>query len=185
VKGDYQHIHRDIIEAASLGNPKAQEQLYKLYSRAMYNICRRILGCEEEAKDVLQESFTDAFVKLPTLREIGTFSLWLKRIVTNNCISVIRKRKLAMEELNENYDLEDTGEDDMDYTTYQVAQIMQEVDRLPDGCRTVFSLYLFEGYDHKEIAGILSISESASKAQYCKAKAKIRNQLYQAAQKYV
>lgn len=185
MKGEYQHIHREIIEAASLGDPQAQERLYKLYARAMYNICRRILGDEEEARDILQESFTDVFLKLPTLREKNTFSFWIKRIVTNNCINVIRKRKMMMEELSETHDAVEEERDDMDYTQIQAARIMEEIDHLPDGCRTVLSLYLFEGYDHKEIAQILSISESASKAQYCKAKARIRQQIDLRSQQYV
>lgn len=143
-----------------------------------------MMGDEEEAKDILQESFTDAFSKLPTLREVNTFSLWIKRIVTNNCINAIRKRRLLTTELNEGHDtIED--EDDFEYNQYRAAQILEAVDTLPDGCRTVLSLYLFEGYDHKEIGQILSITESASKAQYCKAKARIRNELNDKAQQYV
>ena len=94
VKGETYHIHKHLVELCQQGDRSAQEQLYKLYARAMYNICRRIMGDEDEAQDILQESFIDAFQKLPSLRETGTFPLWLKRIVTNNCINAIRKRKL-------------------------------------------------------------------------------------------
>lgn len=185
VKGDYQHIHKDLIERCQRGDATAQELLYKLYAKAMYNICRRMLGSDEEAQDVLQDSFVDAFQKLPTLREVNTFSLWIKRIVTNNCINVIRKRRLMTTELQENHDVVIEDDDDFEYRDYKASQVMQAVDSLPDGCKTVLSLYLFEGYDHKEIGQILSISESASKAQYCKAKAKIRNQLTDKLQQYV
>lgn len=150
----------------------------------MYNICRRMMGDEEEAQDILQESFVDAFQKLPTLRETSTFPLWLKRIVTNNCINAIRKRKLDTTELDEKYDTVEEDHEDMDYTSYQVGQIMSAVDQLPDGCKTVLNLYLFEGYDHKEIAEILQVTESASKAQYSKAKARIRNYLELNHQRY-
>ncbi len=142
----------------------------------MFNICRRYLGDEEEARDILQESFIDAFRKLPQLREVSTFSLWLKRIVTNNCINALRKKRLMTEELNERIDVIEEV-DDFEYTNYKSSRIMDAIDLLPDGCKTVLSLYLFEGYDHKEISQILSISESASKAQFCKAKARIREQL--------
>jgi RNA polymerase sigma-70 factor (ECF subfamily) len=80
------------------------------------------------------------------------------------------------EELNERIDVIEEV-DDFEYTNYKASMIMEAIDLLPDGCKTVLSLYLFEGYDHKEISQILSISESASKAQFCKAKARIRNQL--------
>lgn len=184
MKGDNQHIHRDLIEGSKRGDAVAQEKLYKLYAGAMYNICRRMLGDEEEAKDLLQDSFVDAFGKLPSLREINTFSLWLKRIVTNNCINALRKRRLLTTDLKENYDVVDE-KDDFDYTHHRAREVIHSLDILPDGCKTVLNLYLFEGYDHKEIAQILKISESASKAQYCKAKAKIRNHLGTQMQQYV
>ena len=152
----------------------AIKELYGLYAKAMYNICRRMMGDEEEAKDLLQESFVDAFQKISKLREINTFSSWIKRIVVNNCINAIRKRKLDTSQLEEGQDFIEEGDEDFEYTRFQAAQIMQVVDLLPDGCKTVLNLYLFEGYDHKEIAEILGVTESASKAQYCKAKARIR-----------
>ena len=159
--------------------------LYGLYAKAMYNICRRMMGNEEEAKDLLQESFIDAFQKLPDLREVNTFSSWIKRIVVNNCINAIRKRKLDTTELEEGTDLIEYEEDDFEYTKFQAAQIMGAVDMLPEGCRTVLNLYLFEGYDHKEIGLILGVTESASKAQYCKAKARIRKILEEERSQYV
>lgn len=185
MKGETHHIHKHLVEQCQRGDRSSQEQLYKLYAKAMYNICRRMMGDEEEAQDILQESFIDAFQKLPTLRETNTFPLWLKRIVTNNCINAIRKRKIQTTELDDRYDaVEEEVEPDLDYTNYQVNQVMGAVDQLPDGCKTVLNLYLFEGYDHKEIAQILNVTESASKAQYCKAKARIRNYLEQNHQQY-
>ena len=177
MKAEHQHIHGHLILKCQKGDQSAFAELYKLYAKAMYNICRRIMGDEEEAKDLLQESFVDAFKKLPSLRDVNTFSLWLKRIVTNNCINALRKRKIHTDELNEDHDTFDEDDDDFYYDKYRVAQVMEAVDKLPDGCKTVLNLYLFEGYDHKEIASILEVSESASKAQYCKAKAKVRNYL--------
>ena len=156
------------------GDQAAMSNLYGLYAKAMYNVCRRMMGDEEEAKDLLQESFVDAFQKLPTLREINTFSSWIKRIVVNNCINAIRKKKLLTSQLEENDDFLEEEEDDFEYTQYQANQIMEAIDLIPEGCRSVLNLYLFEGYDHKEIGEILGVSESASKAQYCKAKARIR-----------
>lgn len=131
----------------------------------------------DEAKDLLQESFIDAFRKLPDLREINTFSAWIKRIVVNHCINSIKKKKLITSELDENFDQVEEAEDDFEYQKYTAAKIMDAIGELPDGSRTVLNLYLFEGYDHKEIGQILGITESASKAQYSKAKSKIRSRL--------
>jgi RNA polymerase sigma-70 factor (ECF subfamily) len=136
-----------------------------------------MIGDEEEAKDLLQESFIDAFEKLPSLREIGTFSSWIKRIVINNCINAVRKKKIETSELEENYDLQEEEVDDFEYNQYRANQILEAIDYLPHGAKTVLNLYLFEGYDHKEIGEILGVTESASKAQYCKAKARIRKLL--------
>ncbi|MEM6734724.1 MAG: RNA polymerase sigma factor [Bacteroidota bacterium] len=166
-------IHKHLILQSQQGDEAAMASLYGLYAKAMYNICRRMMGDEEEAKDLLQESFIQAFQKLPSLREVNTFSSWIKRIVVNNCINSIRKKKLDIDQLRENVDFVEE-QDDFDYMKYRASQVISAIDLLPHGCKTVLNLYLFEGYDHKEIGEILRITESASKAQYCKAKAKIR-----------
>lgn len=176
MKGEELNIHRDLIIRSQQNDGIAQAKLYGLYAKAMYHICRRMMGDDEEAQDMLQESFVDAFQKLPSLREVSTFSAWIKRIVVNNCINSIRKRKLVTAELDENLDIEEE-QDDFEYTEFRASEIMASIEHLPEGCRTVLNLYLFDGYDHKEIGQILSITESASKAQYCKAKARIRNML--------
>lgn len=177
MEGEQLNIHRNLIEKSQSGDASAQSQLYKLYAGAMYNICRRMLQDEEEAKDILQESFIHAFEKLNGLREVHTFSAWIKRIVVNNCINTIRKRKLVTTELKEGWDWELEEQDDFEYNRYKAEAIMEAVELLPDGCKTVLNLYLFEGYDHKEIGQILKVTESASKAQYCKAKSRIRRML--------
>lgn len=167
-------IHKHLIVQSQQGDQAAMSSLYGLYAKAMYNICRRMMGDEEEAKDLLQESFIDAFQKLPTLREVNTFSSWIKRIVVNNCINAIRKKKLDTAQLEDGADFIEEEDDDFEYTKFQASQIMQAIDLLPEGCKAVLNLYLFEGYDHKEIGEIMGVTESASKAQYCKAKARIR-----------
>lgn len=169
-----QTIHKHLIIQSQKGDQSAMSSLYGLYATAMYNVCRRMMGDEEEAKDLLQESFVDAFQKLPNLREVNTFSSWIKRIVINNCINAIRKKRIDTTELEDNVDVCDQEDDDFEYNHFRANQIMEAIDCLPNGAKTVLNLYLFEGYDHKEIGQILGVTESASKAQYSKAKAKIR-----------
>ncbi len=181
---DQQHIHKHLIEKCQDGDATAQREIYRLYAGAMYNICRRILGNDDDAQDILQESFMDVFEKLPSLRETSFFSAWIKRIVTNNCINALRKRRLATSELKENFDTIAEEEDDFDYSAYRMERVKAAIEALPDGCKTVMNLYVFEGYDHKEIGEILEITESASKAQYCKAKARIRETLVQKGARY-
>jgi RNA polymerase sigma-70 factor (ECF subfamily) len=174
----YQDIHREIIELSKTGNPKAQFQLYKLYSKAMLNICVRMLNNMEEAEDLLQESFTDAFMKLNTFRYESTFGAWLKRIVINKCINAIHKKKVDL--VFPDQPLEpDTGDEVVDFSSIEmdVQRIHHAVGKLPDGYRVIFSLYALEGYDHGEISQIMNISESTSKSQYLRAKQRIKELL--------
>lgn len=172
-------IQAYLVKQSKKGDRQAQNELYRLHVDAMYNICRRMIGDEDEAKDALQESFIDAFTKLNSLEHEVTFSAWLKRIVVNKCINVLRKNKNHFSSLEDEAELQipaDTENDDS-ITKKSAVKIMNALENISEGCRTVFNLYLFEGYDHKEIGQILSISESASKAQYSKAKSKIRHLL--------
>ena len=167
-------IQTYLVKKAKEGDREAMNELYRLYSKAMFNICRRMLPDEDDAKDVLQDSFIDAFTKVKSLQNEVTFPAWLKRITVNNCLSVLRKSDRFADSLDENYDIPEDFESDNYLAEQKARQILEAAEKISAGCRTVFNLYLFEGYDHKEIGQILSITESASKAQYSKAKAKIR-----------
>jgi RNA polymerase sigma-70 factor (ECF subfamily) len=174
----YQDIHREIIELSKTGNPKAQFQLYKLYSKAMFNICVRMLNSIEEAEDLLQESFTDAFMKLNSFRYESSFGAWLKRIVINKCINAINKKKVDLVFPDQPVE-QDTRDEEIDYSgiDMDVQRIHLAVGKLPDGYRVIFSLYALEGYDHGEISQIMNISESTSKSQFLRAKQKIKELL--------
>lgn len=136
-----------------------------------------MMGNEEEAKDVLQEAFVTAFTRINKLKHEVTFSAWLKRIVINHCLNALKKKRLVTEELNENDDFVEADAGDSGFMEHEAKRVMQAIDRISEGCRTVLNLYLFEGYDHKEIGQILGVSEATSKAQYSKAKSKIRQLL--------
>lgn len=167
-------IHKNIIEKSKKGNSKAQYELYQLYAKAMYNTSYRMMNSQVEAEDMLQEAFTEAFMKLDSFRYESTFGAWLKRIVVNKCINEIKRRKA---ELNfvEDINIYGDREDEEDYKTeLNVADIKKAMNQLPDGSRVIFSLYLLEGYDHREIAQILNVSESNSKSQYMRAKRKVK-----------
>ncbi len=166
------YIHRNIIEACKQGNESARYQLYQLYAKAMFNISYRMMNSREEAEDMLQEAFTQAFMKLDSFRYDSGFGSWLKRIVVNTCINAMNKRKVDLEYCEEIYsgDLVEEKEAEPEYTVQNVNRAMEQ---LPDGSRMVFSLYLLEGYDHVEIAEILQISESTSKSQFMRAKRKV------------
>ena len=170
---DHSSTHREIVEACKMGRQQAQMELYELYAKAMYNICLRMVKNEMDAEDLLQNSFVDVFTHLNSFRFQSSIGAWIKRIVINNCINFLKKRKLHFETLDERINpvIETNPEQE---PLLSVEAINQAVIKLPDGYRVVFTLYLLEGYDHKEIASILNISEATSKSQYSRAKQKLR-----------
>jgi RNA polymerase sigma factor (sigma-70 family) len=172
----YIEKNTELVQECKLGNRKAQYKIYSLYSKAMLNTCIRIVKNQEEAEDVLQEAFIDAFTKIHSFRMESSFGLWLKQIVVNKSINYLRSKKLELVDIEENLHKIDgtievfNGEDDAEL---KVEAINKALYQLPDGYRTVLSLYLFEGYDHEEIAGHLGISESTSRTQYMRARNKL------------
>lgn len=170
-------IHYKLIDRCRAGDREAHFRIYKLYSRAMYNVGYRITGNEEDAEDVLQEAFVSAFRNLDNYRGDATFGAWLKRIVVNKAINVLKKRKENVIAQEEDFDVP-AEEPAADYKPeVSVEKVRQCIDLLPDGYRSVLSLYLLEGYDHEEIAGIMGISESTSKSQLNRAKNKLKELL--------
>jgi len=135
----------------------------------------RIVNNEDEAADVLQEAFIDAFGRIGDFRQETTFGLWMKQIVINKSISHLRKRKMELISLDET-DVEaipDTEVTDNEEMELQVRQVRAAIQQLPDGYRVVLTLYLLEGYDHEEISHILRISENTSRTQFMRAKRKL------------
>ncbi|MFO7828727.1 MAG: RNA polymerase sigma factor [Bacteroidales bacterium] len=174
----YRNIHQDIIDRCKSGEQKAQFQLYKLYYKAMYNTCLRIVNDSLEAEDIMQEAFLKAFEKIRTYKGEVSFGAWLKRIVINHSLDEIRKRKLDLESIEDSaYDLKDRKDEKTEHDNEEIKEkaeeIRDEINKLPDGYRIVLSLYLIEGYDHDEISEILNISSSTSRSQCARAKQRL------------
>lgn len=170
-------MHDDLIARCRAGDRDAHFRIYKLYARAMYNVSYRITGREEDAEDALQEAFISAFNSLDHYRGDATFGAWFKRIVVNKSINVLKKRKHELLPEDEYWDVpeDETPQDYKEELT--IDRVKKAIGELPDGYRTVLSLYLLEGYDHQEIAEIVGISESTSKSQLNRAKGKLREKL--------
>jgi RNA polymerase sigma factor (sigma-70 family) len=167
--------HYNLVVECKQGSKKACYELYRLYSKAMLNIAFRVVGNIGDAEDVLQEAFLDAFNKVKDFRQETTFGLWLKQIVINKSVNLLRKRKIEWAELDERTlenIADETAEDDEDIK-YKVEQVKMAMSELPEGYRLVLSLYLFEGYDHEEIGQILKITENTSRTQFLRAKRKL------------
>ncbi len=151
--------------------------LYKLYARAMFNTSLRILGQNGEAEEAMQEAFLKAFAKLDEFGGQVEFGAWLKRIVVNQSLDVLRARKSRVGFLEELDGQEMASDDEQDPPwddeQEMVGRLKAALPLLPEGYRAVLSLYLFEGYDHQEIAQILGVEASASRSQLSRAKKKL------------
>jgi RNA polymerase sigma-70 factor (ECF subfamily) len=172
------NIHQDLIEACRKGDRSAQFKIYKLYYKAMYNTCLRIVNDTAEAEDIMQESFLDAFERLESYTGEGTFGSWLKRIVINRSLDFLRKEKdyISLEE--EQIDIPDPIEENREEEiTSQVNEVREAITRLPDEYRVVMSLFLLEGYDHEEISQVLNISNQLSRTRYSRARQKLLQML--------
>lgn len=146
----------------------------------MYSTCLRITNDEMEAEDVLQESFVSAFKNLRSYKGTASFGSWLKRIVVNNAINLVKKRRLDLQPMDDTTEYNERADETFEADfSYEVAQVKGCIKMLPEGYRMVLSLYLLEGYDHKEIAGIMGITESTSKSQFNRSKKKLREILKQ------
>ena len=167
--------HYDLVVECKRGSKKACFELYRLYSKAMLNVAFRIVGSIDEAEDVLQEAFLDAFNRVKDFRQETTFGLWLKQIVVHRSINLLRKRRLDLVELEEGQieNIADEESEDDEEIQYKVALVKDAMKELPEGYRLVISLYLLEGYDHEEIGQILDISENTSRTQFLRAKRKL------------
>ncbi len=139
----------------------------------MFNVCYRMMNNREEAEDMLQEAFTQAFLKLETYRYESGFGAWIKRIAVNTCLNAINRKRVELTYCENPFQNETAEEEEEDNIQYTVTGVTKAMEKLPEGSRMIFSLYLFEGYDHGEIAQILNITESTSKSQFMRAKRRV------------
>ncbi|MAB49586.1 MAG: RNA polymerase subunit sigma-70 [Flavobacteriaceae bacterium] len=155
-------------------------QLYRQYCDGMLIVALRFVKDTMEAEDIVQEAFIKAFSRLDQYRAEVSFGAWLKRIVVNRCIDVLKSKKQRLIELEEHHlnviDAKDENEwlVDDDITIEDVKTAIEE---LPEKYRYVVMLYLIEGYDHSEISEILNISEVASRTQLSRGKQKLQTVL--------
>ncbi len=179
---------RDISKGCKRGNAKAQRALFDRYSPLLMAKIYRYVGDDDDAKDVLQDTFVKAYTMIDSFAWEGEGSLqaWLTRIAVNTSLNFLRSRKRLSALTVDTADIDDPPDIAEDATADQVnsldaSTILDMVAELPDGYRTVFNLYCLDGYSHKEIAEQLGINEKSSASQLTRAKAllaqKIKNYL--------
>ena len=164
--------HKELVEKSKSGDRNSQYKLYMHYIDAMYNTCMRMVEIKEDAEDIIQDSFIQAFKNLHTFKYESTFGAWLKRIVINKSINHLKLKRVAVVPL-EKYEFYITEEVENESALYSIQKIKSGINLLPNGYKQIINLYLIEGYDHIEIGEILEISTSTSKSQYHRAKKKL------------
>jgi RNA polymerase sigma factor (sigma-70 family) len=170
----------DIIKGCLDGNIKHQELLYTLHKSKMMGICLRYSNNREEAQDILHDGFMDVFSSIRQYRGDGPFLAWMTKIFIYKCIRA--NKQWEMRKSDHGMDsLENTQYDEKAdiISTMSAKEIMKLVQDLSPGYRTVFNLYVVEGYSHKEIADLLDISENTSKSQLSRAKTILQQKIIQ------
>lgn len=151
----------------------AQRQLYEYMAPKLYHTCKRYLKKEEEIEDVLADSFYTIFTKIDKLKEAAAFEGWARKITVNYCLMMIRKK------VNFNMYLDDIDLASQPMTAaitdLEEEDLLNLLNLIPEGCRTIFNLFVVEGYTHKEIAEMLQISEGTSKSQLNVSKTKLKD----------
>lgn len=166
-----------LIIGCRKGQRQAQRAVYERLSPRFFHLCRRYLKHDEEIEEALADAFYTIFTKIEQLKENAAFDAWARRIVVNQCLLTIRKK------VNFNMYLDDVGRSQQPLTEasteLEEQDLLNLLQQLPEGCRTIFNLFVIEGYAHKEIAAMLQVSEGTSKSQLNVAKTKLRELLAQ------
>ena len=165
------------IKQKKKGDRNAQKALFDLLAPRMYPVCIRYVGDRETAQDLLQDGFVTLFSKLDSYKGEGSFDGWARRIFINTALMYLRKKDaLKMsDELENARHLSSDLENQMENIGYK--ELMKLVTSLPPGFRTVFNMYVIEGYSHKEIADILGITETTSRTQLSRARIWLQNKI--------
>ncbi len=170
-------LHYDIVELVLRVKRKdqlAMKLLYEKSAKAMFSLSLRITNNVEDSKDVIQEAYLVSFNKINTLSEPKKYYGWLKQIVVNASIKVA-KSKMYYHELDDSVMIEESFHTPKGNISSKVLD--EAIKALPNGCREVLTLYLLEGYKHKEVADFLEIKVSTSKSQYSYALKLLRQNL--------
>ena len=152
--------------------------LYRQYCDGMFIVAQRYLKDKHAAEDAMQEAFVKAFSKLDQFKGDVTFGAWLKRIVINRCLDTIKSKKMETEPIEES--VFEIVQDDNEWQVSDeatVTEILSAIKELPEKYQVVVQLFLLEGYDHQEIAGILCISENASRTNLHRGKTILKKTL--------
>lgn len=174
--GQKEHLTK-WIERAKAGDSRAQKSIYDSLGPKMFAVCMRYMGERETATDVFQDAFITLFNKLDTYSGEGSFEGWARKIFVNTALMSLRKKDVLKEseDIEEAFSLKDESVDAIASLRYK--DLMRLVSELPSGYRTVFNMFVIEGYSHKEIAQTLGIEEVTSRSQLLRARVMLQEKI--------
>jgi RNA polymerase sigma factor (sigma-70 family) len=166
----------EIIRGCQKKDAGAQHRLFEKYAGTLMTICRRYACDQPEAEDMLQDAFINVFSHINQFKSIGSFEGWLRKVTVNAAIRVLQKRKIRFTEIkNDLFEL--ASPDATILSDLGAEDLLKIIHQLPDGYRTVFNLYVLEGYSHEEIGQLLKIQTATSRSQLSKARAILKDQI--------
>ena len=167
---------QQLIEGCKKGNGESQRALYDQYAKRMLVVAMRYSKGQTEAEDILQEAFIKVFQHIKKFRGDSSLATWIRKIVVNTALNHQRSKLylFPMVDINE---LQKPPTEEDTLSDYHFKELLKMIQVLPTGCQIIFNLYVLEGYQHKEIAEMLDISEGTSKSQYARAKALLREMI--------
>lgn len=173
--------NRELIKACKKQDTNAQRELYETYAPRMMGLCMMYCKNSDAAQDMLHDGFIKVFTQIKKYSGRGSFEGWMRRVFVNTILENFRKEKRKLQLISEMEVMEEEVMDenlerlfDDSITEQTLLKMIQE---LPDGYRTVFSLYVFEDMSHREIAKQLGIKEAASRSQYSRAKSSLKEKI--------
>lgn len=178
-KSNYTISESDLIKGCIAGDRQMQEELYRRFAPKMYAVCFRYANNADDAQDLLQEGFIKIYRNLHRFRAEGSFEGWIRRVFVNTSIEQFRKKQAKLSMVSEK---EENTIEDRDISALESLaekDILAIIQELSPGYRTVFNLYVVEGYSHKEIGDMLGISEGTSKSQLARAKSVLQKKVAQ------
>ncbi|WP_209389291.1 MULTISPECIES: RNA polymerase sigma factor [unclassified Chryseobacterium] len=167
-------MDKELLLQCKINDRNAQRKVYEKMAGKLYAVCKRYLKNDEDIEEVLADSFYKIFTKLNQLQNHDIFESWAKKITVNECLQKLRSMKALDVSLDEEF-LE-SADSPTDSISFE-KDILKLLNFLPEGCRAIFNLFAIEGYPHKEIAAMLSISEGTSKSQLNFARKKLQELL--------
>jgi RNA polymerase sigma-70 factor (ECF subfamily) len=179
-------VEEDLIRKAIGRDRSAIETLYDSHAPALLSVCFRYCGNHDDAEDILHDGFIKIIQKIHTfrIRSEGSFEAWMRRIMVNTALNFLRSKQkegnaVYLDHIQDNIDFHEDDEDSVmeTYPAISREKIMQLICDLPVGYRTVFNLYVFEQYAHREIAEFLGCTENTSRSQLSKARALLRKNI--------